>query len=67
KRNCRASMIEQLEKSHDQLVNKFSESELFSLKMDNRYHSPEDSETNEDFQTGNRKIVIRDLWWRSSI
>ena len=60
-------MIEQLEKSHDQLVNKFSESELFPLKTDNRYHSPEDSETNEDSQTGNRKIVIRDLWWWSLI
>ena len=33
--------------------------------MDNNgYHSPEDSET--DQETGKRKIMVKDLRWRSS-
>ena len=59
-------MIEQLEKSHDPLVKKFTADELVPLKTDNRYHSMEESETDEDSLSGKRKLVTRDLQWRSS-
>jgi hypothetical protein len=32
---------------------------------ENRYHSPEESETDEE-NDGKRKIAIKDLKWRSS-
>lgn len=44
----------------------FKESELRPIKGNSAYHSPEDSETDEDDPTGKRKIVTKDLEWRST-
>lgn len=59
-------MIEQLRNSKDPLIEKFSDQEIYPLTVDNRYHSPEESETDEDSNTEKRRIVIKDLQWRSS-
>ena len=67
KRKRRAGMIDKLRKSKDPLVQKFSEKELWPIEYDNRYHSPEESETDSDDQSRERKIVVRDLKWRSTI
>ena len=58
-------MIEKLQKMKDQLIRKFSEREIRPFKMDNWYHSPEDSEIDQSNPTGRRVIVTRDLKWRS--
>ena len=52
-------------KLEDRLIDKFYSSELNPIRSDNRYHSPEVSETDDD-DPENRKIVVRDLKWRSS-
>lgn len=49
-------MIGRLQDTNDQLVRKFSERELRPFKTDNRYHSPEDSET--DQSNPGSKIII---------
>jgi hypothetical protein len=49
----------------DRLVKKFRPNELQQVRMDNRYHSPEVSETDEE-NPDKRKVVIRDIGWRSS-
>jgi hypothetical protein len=49
----------------DRLVKKFRPDELQGVRTDNRYHSPEVSETDEE-NSNKRKIVIRDVRWRSS-
>jgi hypothetical protein len=43
----------------------FKDSELRPIKNDSAYHSPEVSETDEDDPSGKRKIVVKDLKWRS--
>ncbi|PKC53682.1 hypothetical protein RhiirA1_404150 [Rhizophagus irregularis] len=52
KRERRSKIIDKLTTLKDRLT-------------ENRYHSPEESETDED-NPNKRKIVIRDLKWRSS-
>ncbi|CAG8765832.1 4562_t:CDS:2, partial [Rhizophagus irregularis] len=52
KRKRRSKIIDKLTTLKDQLT-------------ENRYHSPEESETDED-NPNKHKIVIRDLKWRSS-
>jgi hypothetical protein len=44
----------------------FKEQELRPIKNSNLYHSPEVSETDEESPTGKRKIVTKDLKWRSN-
>ena len=46
------------------MIGKFHNHELQPIRSDNRYHSPEVSETDDD--NIKRKVVIRDLKWRSS-
>lgn len=58
-------MIEKLQETKDPLIGKFSERELCPFKIDNRYHSPEDSETDQSSHPGDRIIVTKDLKWRS--
>jgi hypothetical protein len=58
-------MIEKLQETKDSLIGKFYEHELGLFKINNRYHSPEDSETNQSSHPGDRIIVIKDLEWRS--
>lgn len=33
---------------------------------DNRYHSPEESQTDSERPDGDRRVIIKDLRWRSS-
>ncbi|PKC08183.1 hypothetical protein RhiirA5_500118 [Rhizophagus irregularis] len=65
KRERRNKTIDKLKKLKDRLINKFHTNELRPLQTDNRYHSPEVSETDSD-NPNKRKIVIRDLKWRSA-
>ena len=56
--------IGKLIKLDDRLLRNFYNDELQPIRTDNRYHSPEVSETdNEDVK---QKIVIQDIKWRSS-
>jgi hypothetical protein len=48
----------------DPLIKKFKKENLQLIMDNNGYHSPEDSET--DQETGKRKIMVKDLRWRSS-
>ncbi|CAG8705272.1 16227_t:CDS:2, partial [Funneliformis caledonium] len=61
KRNCRAIMIDQLIDLNDPLVNKLSNRELHPLKVNNRYHSPDDSETDTEYPTGKKKLITKNL------
>ncbi|GBC28481.2 hypothetical protein GLOIN_2v1765153 [Rhizophagus irregularis DAOM 181602=DAOM 197198] len=65
KRERRNKTIDKLKKLKDRLINKFHTNELRPLQTDNRYHSPEVSETDSD-NPNKRKIIIRDLKWRSA-
>lgn len=58
--------MDKLIKLEDRLMNKFYNDELNPIRSDNRYHSPELSETDEADDSNNRKIVVRDLKWRSA-
>ncbi|CAG8753780.1 13584_t:CDS:2, partial [Funneliformis caledonium] len=40
-------------------------SELHPLKIDNRYYSPDDSKTDTEYQTSKRKLITKNLKWRS--
>jgi hypothetical protein len=59
-------MIAQLKESKDPLIRKFKESELLPIINDTVYHSPELSETDEDVSATKRKLVLKDLEWRST-
>jgi len=52
-------------KKGDRLVKKFRPDELQGVRTDNRYHSPEVSETDNE-NPNKRKIVVQDIKWRSS-
>jgi len=45
------------------LIGKFKPDELLPITTDNGYHSPEESESDDD---GGHTIVVRNLRWRSS-
>jgi len=59
-------MIDHLKEIDDPLVKMFKIKELLPIKSNSLYHSPEISEM-DDENPGQRKIVTRDLKWRSSI
>ncbi|CAB5394973.1 unnamed protein product [Rhizophagus irregularis] len=65
KRINRANVIDHLKEINDPLVKMFKIKELLPIKSNSLYHSPEISET-DDETPGQRKIVTRDLKWRSS-
>ncbi|PKY57595.1 hypothetical protein RhiirA4_429099 [Rhizophagus irregularis] len=65
KRINRANVINHLKEIDDPLVKMFKIKELLPIKNNSLYHSPEISET-DDENPGQRKIVTRDLKWRSS-
>ncbi|PKC69918.1 hypothetical protein RhiirA1_391750 [Rhizophagus irregularis] len=65
KRERRNKTIDKLKKLKDRLINKFHTNELRPLQTDNRYHSPEVSETDSD-NPNKQKIIIRNLKWRSA-
>ena len=50
---------------NDLLITMFKESELRPIKESLVYHSPDESETDKENATGKRKIVTKDLAWRS--
>jgi hypothetical protein len=66
KRIKRGEVIEHLQIVNDRLIKNFKKRELKPIIDDNFYHSPEDSETDQENPSGKRNIVIRDLDWRSS-
>jgi hypothetical protein len=47
----------------DERVTDYDKDELISILQDNRYHSPEDSESGGE--PGNRSINVYNLSWRS--
>ena len=51
---------------NDPLITMFKESELRPIKESLAYHSPDESEIDEENATGKRKIVTKDLAWRSA-
>lgn len=57
-------MIEKLQETKDPLMEKFSKHELRPFNIDNRYHSLENSETDQSSHPGDRIIVTKDLKWR---
>ena len=58
-------MIEHLQQIGDPVISKFRQSELSPIMKENVYHSPEESETDPDNDSGENVIVIRDIEWRS--
>jgi hypothetical protein len=50
----------------DPIIKLFKKGELRPIKESSAYHSPEVSETDEEFPNQQRKIVTKDLEWRSS-
>jgi hypothetical protein len=59
-------MIKHLQTMGDPIVSKFRESELNPIMMENVYHSPEESESDQDSGASEKNcIVIRDIKWRS--
>ncbi|CAB4400268.1 unnamed protein product [Rhizophagus irregularis] len=58
-------MIEKLQETKDSLIGKFSEREFRPFKIDNQYHSLENSETDQSSHPGDRIIVTKDLKWCS--
>ena len=66
KRKNRANTIRHLENVNDPLIMLFEESELRPIKDNAIYHSPEISETDDENNERKRKIVTKDLEWRSS-
>lgn len=59
-------MIMHLKKTGDPLVQKIHDNYLQPVLDNSAYHSPEISETDDENSTGQRKIVVKDLKWRSS-
>ena len=59
-------MINHLRGVGDPLIRKFNSEYLQPVINHSAYHSPEISETDEENPSGKRKIVIKDLKWRSS-
>jgi hypothetical protein len=57
-------MIKRLQLADDQLIKQFQSTDLQPILDNNLYHSPEDSET--DQETDENLIVVKDLKWRSS-
>jgi hypothetical protein len=55
-----------LKKTGDPLVQKIHDNYLQPVLDNSAYHSPEISETDDENSTGQRKIVVKDLKWRSS-
>ncbi len=66
KRNNRANVIKHLMAIDDPLVCIFKERELHPIMNNNAYHSPEVSESDEEYPLNQRKIIVKDLRWRSS-
>ncbi len=60
-------MIMHLKKTGDPLVQKIHDNYLQPVLDNSAYHSPEISETDDENSTGQRKIVVKDLKWRSSM
>jgi hypothetical protein len=57
-------MIEHLTVISDPIIKMFKKNELRPIKESSLYHSPDVSESDEN--SDKRKIVTKDLEWRSS-
>ena len=56
----------QLAAINDPLIRMFKDNELCPIKENNTYHSPENSETDEENPNDRRRVITKDLKWRSS-
>ena len=56
----------QLAAINDLLIRMFKDNELCLIKENTTYHSPEDSETDEKNSNNRRRVITKDLKWRSS-
>ena len=56
----------QLAAINDPLIRMFKDNELRPIKENTAYHSPEDSETDEENPNDRRRVITKDLKWRSS-
>ncbi|CAG8513615.1 12267_t:CDS:2 [Dentiscutata erythropus] len=65
KRLRRETVIDHLIEIKDKLLKKISKKDLELIKNNNRYHSPKVLETDSDDELTERKIVVKDLKWRS--
>lgn len=50
---------------NDDRVAEYDKGELLGILGDNRYHSPEDSETGDEGESGRRAINVYNPSWRS--
>ncbi|CAG8772486.1 11651_t:CDS:2, partial [Ambispora leptoticha] len=66
KRERRMKKIKKLIMLKDPIIRRLRSHEIELIMKDNRYHSPELSETDPD-ESKKRMVVIQDLLWRSSI
>jgi hypothetical protein len=62
----RTKTIDHLDATNDPIIKMFKKGELLPVTESSLYHSPDVSETDEDASDGKRKIVTKDLEWRSS-
>ena len=51
---------------NDLLIRMFKDNELHPIKENTTYHFPEDSETDEENPNDRRRVITKDLKWRSS-
>ena len=61
----RTKTIEHLATVNDSLIQMFKDGELQPIKESSAYHSPDISETDGEDTDNKRKIVTKDLKWRS--
>lgn len=61
----RTKTIEHLERIDDPIISLFRDEELRPIKDTSAYHSPDLSET-DDENSEKRKLVTKDLKWRST-
>ena len=62
----RTKTIDHLAAINDPVIKLFKKAELRPIKKSSAYHSPDVSETDDENLDNKRKIVTKDLKWRSS-
>jgi hypothetical protein len=63
---CRVKGALSLFDHNDDQVKDYDKKEVLKIMKNTRYHSPEDSETNEEQPNGKRKINVYNISWRSN-
>ncbi|PKC74401.1 hypothetical protein RhiirA1_450080 [Rhizophagus irregularis] len=65
KKACRVKSVKSLFNKNDEKLENYDRKELLNVLSDNRYHSPEYSESDEEQSDGKRHINVYNLSWRS--